>query len=203
MTSDGLVRVDHHDEKGGHHYLSPEGQRILSVSDVLSIGGITDYSGIPPEVLQRAANRGIMVHLACEDLDRGRPDWWSDDQEIAPRVQAYEAWKKDSGFKVTHSEHLVWNQYWGYAGTVDRIGTIDDDVVVIDLKATSKIYPWTALQVAAYAMACEASRRMAVWLKPDGKFKQIEYSGGNDMAVFLGALAVAKWKVQNGLWKTA
>src|SRR5262249_38333365 len=112
LVKDGnniLVKVEHHDEKGGHHYLGSQGERILSVSEILQHSGIASYDGIPEATLRKAANRGIMVHTACEDVDKKLPNWWADDEELKPRVSAYKNWIKDSGFIVQESEGLLYD----------------------------------------------------------------------------------------------
>lgn len=193
-----LIRINHDD--GGHHY-AVDGVRILSVSEVLEISGVSNYSGIPEDNLRRAANRGIAIHMACDDIDKGRADWWSDDEEIRPRVNAYAEWVKDTGFEVLHSEYSVWNEELQFAGTPDKIGAIKGEIVIVDIKATSKVYPWTALQLAAYEICYPCRRRLVVWLKPNGRYKEIEYQDCVDYPTFLAALQLARWKVKHGLWR--
>ena len=47
------------------------GVRLPSVTEVLSIAGLTDFSGVPPGVLEKARVRGTQVHEITEWIDDG------------------------------------------------------------------------------------------------------------------------------------
>lgn len=192
-------------EPDGHEYFL-NGQRVPGVGEILRSSGIISYSGIPEYVIERAANRGIAVHQACDDLDHGRPDWWSDDPELGFRVNAWKQFKQDTGFEIELSEHVVYSSRWNYAGTIDRAGMIRRGSitlpVVLDIKATWKLNPWTAIQLAAYAEALIGFKyarvqRMIVHLKPKGGYEVVECNNDEDREIFLGAVRLSKWKAAN------
>jgi hypothetical protein len=89
----------------------------------------------------------------------------------------------------------------GYAGTVDRWGTLQGDLVVVDLK-TGTVPPWAPLQLVAYARLpldgqALRRRRLVVHLLPTGRYALREYpvvNFGRDERIFLSALAIAQWK---------
>src|ERR1700675_985366 len=54
----------------GHIYRTDDGVIVPSVSQVLTLAGISDMSGIPQHVLDRARAIGTAVHQACEYLDQ-------------------------------------------------------------------------------------------------------------------------------------
>lgn len=194
-------------EPDGHEYRDRIGRIVVGVGEILRDVGIIEYAGIPEHVIQRAANRGIAVHQACEDLDLGRPDWWSDDPELGFRVKAWADFKRDTGFSIELSEHVVYSKRWDYAGTIDRAGMIRLPggvwvPVVLDIKATWSLNPWTKIQLAGYAEALEGLkytqvRRLIVHLKPKGGYEVVDCKDEEDRDVFLGALRVSRWRKAN------
>ena len=89
----------------------------------------------------------------------------------------------------------------GYAGTVDRWGTIQGDAVVVDVK-TGAVPSWAPLQLVAYARLplggpSARRRRIVLQLRPTGQYRIHEYpivNFGRDERIFLSALAIAHWK---------
>lgn len=192
-----------HVEPDGHEYRL-DGVKVLSVSEILKYAGLVDYSHIPAKNLERAAHRGTAIHLACEDLDRGRPDWWSDDPELAPRVKAWADFKQHYGFKFSSDciEYKFFNETYGYAGTIDRFGLVGSRESVVEIKSSTKVYPWTAIQLMAYACGINKgfSWRVAVQLLPTGQYKLHVFDDTQgDTNAWTGAMYIAKWKQENGL----
>ena len=69
----------------------------------------------------------------------------------------YEEWRRSANLSVTLVEQVVYSRRYGYAGTMDFAGEIDNDaqriVVLGDFKTGKAIYGEAHLQVAAYAHA--------------------------------------------------
>jgi hypothetical protein len=82
--------------------------------------------------------------------------------------------------KWTQVEYPVYNVIGGYAGTLDRMGTIDGQRAIVDIKTTSSMDRASkislATQLVGYDMASfamghpEAAIRLGVQLKSDGTY---------------------------------
>ena len=172
-------------------------RELVSVTQILREAGVLDTTWYTDP----ARDRGTAVHRAAEALDRdGVPD--DGPSNIAPYVSAYRQFLQDAR-PVWHGiEAPVMDRCLGYAGTIDRWGTVQGDPVVVELK-TGTIPSWAPLQLVAYARLAlgdpggRRQRRLVVQLLPTGRYGVREYplvNFGRDERVFLAALAVAQWK---------
>lgn len=189
-------------DDGGHAYIL-DGKRVPGVSDILDLAGLVDYGMVSEERLEIARNRGREVHKACEDLDRGINDWWSEDPELGGYVEGYKLFKKEFQFQPVEVEQPHYHGIHNYAGQPDRRGhCLRRSVTVkaiVDLKAVCRVQPCTMVQLAAYALFYpdfEQLNRMAVRLKPDGRYELVEPEDSmtHDLQLFFSALNVARWR---------
>ncbi len=142
------------------------------VTAVLQATGITDFSKIPngPFYLERGGD----VHLLCEDIDRGNPDWWSDG-DLAGYAAAYQLFKTETGFVPDLIEHPVYNEKRRYKGTLDRTGKFPSRKLKAlgDIKS-GFVADWVRLQTAAY-LDCipepDSYERFGLSLSKTGKYK--------------------------------
>lgn len=157
-------------EKENHIYRW-NGQAVPSVSEI--IRPIIQYSGsIPDGVLEAAADRGHEIHQACEDIDKGE---FYDPKEHDSYVEAYQEWKRSLECSFVQIESPLYSEFYGYAGTPDRIAMIKDRPVVIDIKSTVKIEKHSLVQLTAYS---ELFREFAkLKSKPDGYILQLKKNG--------------------------
>jgi hypothetical protein len=105
---------------------------------------------------ERAADRGTLVHLLCEVLER-------DEVPEIPQgyegfVRAFNQWRSDFAPTFRHSETTVVTppRYGatGYAGRLDFIAQLQGgDVALVDIKIGKDVYPETSLQLTAYRQA--------------------------------------------------
>jgi len=177
-----------------------DGVRLPSVTEILSINGLSDFSKVPADVLETARARGVRVHEWLEWLDKGElADGEEPDEEIAGYIAAYSRFREASGFDTEWVEHVVINRAHSYVGTLDRAGKMNGDRVVIDLKTVSQVSKVTALQTAGYA-ACfdQPHKRYALQLKPTGKYTLHPYTDRNDKHDFLAAVRLTHWRLRNG-----
>lgn len=187
----------------GHIYRDGD-QVVPSVSQVLELSGIDDLRGVPRHNVRRAAARGQAVHMATQFLDQGKLDQHSVSPEIAGYVMGYEQFKRDTGFHPIAIEErgigAISGMKYGYC--IDRVGILEDELAIVDLKTASKVMPWWAIQTAGYADAIKHNgRRYSLHLAGDGKYDLIPYyEDGRDYEVWLAALNVAHWKLAHG-WK--
>jgi hypothetical protein len=189
--NDGPLRFDPVQHR---YWIGP--RELIAVTAVLDHAGLVDRTWYD----DASRTRGVAVHHAAEACDRGEPQ--IGDGPIAPYVSAYADFLRDAR-PVWHGiESPVADPTLGYAGTVDRFGTLHGDPVVVDLK-TGAVPPWAPLQLAAYARLLISDawptrrRRLVVQLLPTGRYSVREYpivNFGRDERVFLAALAVAQWK---------
>jgi hypothetical protein len=175
------------------------GVRIPSVTEVLDIAGLIDWSMVPPGVLEEAGERGHRVHEWLELLDQGFLDLEDEpDEDIAGFVGAYLRFKDETGFKPELIEHVVVNETYAYAGMLDRTGRLNGDRAMVDLKTVRQVNATTALQTAGYA-AClgNGHRRFALQLRPDGTYSLVPYTDRNDVHDFYAAVRLAHWRIKH------
>jgi hypothetical protein len=187
------------------HTYTVDGRIVPSVTQIIGAAGLVDYEGVPAWRLEEARWRGSAVHQACWYLDQQDLDWSTVNEQHRGYLDAWEAFQQDSGFQIRAIEQRLFNPIQGYAGTADRFGLLPVgqregvyDEAVIDLK-TGELQPGAAIQLAAYAMCCPEPfklRRLAVRLKPDGRYVVKEYENRlmRDFQVFQHALAIWRWK---------
>ncbi len=173
-----------------------DGNLVPGVTSVLA--PITDYSMVPRDVLEKASRFGKIVHHATALLDEGLLDPTS----ISPVVQPYlDAW---TNFCIDHScvwedvEKPMYSIDMGFAGTPDRIGIIDDEEGVVDIKTTYQLMPSVGPQLAAYSHLKFGNKstlkaRWGVKLNEDGTYLAHRYHDGNDLATFASCLTLHRF----------
>jgi hypothetical protein len=169
-------------------------ERIPGVTTILK--PLNDFSRIDPAVLAAAAARGTAAHLATELDDEGDLDEASVHETVRPYLDAWRLFKRDTGAVVISSEQRVFHSFHKYAGTLDRVLSIDGDKYLIDLKTSVQISPATGPQTSAYLAAlgdATVIRRGVVQLKADGSYKFVKLGDPNDLAVFLSCLTVHRF----------
>lgn len=184
-----------------HIYTTDKGEIVPSVSQVLALAGISDVSGIPAHILDRASAIGTAVHQACEYLDHNDLDLDSLDPLIVGYVVGYQKFKEDTGFIPELIEHRMITKQGGiaYGMCVDRTGTIKNSKVLLDIKTSAKPQSSWAIQTAAYECALDGVReRLVVQVTKDGKYSKILFTSNADYVVWQSALTVADWKLRNG-----
>jgi hypothetical protein len=193
----------------GHQY-ECDGRSIPSVTQVLALSGISDVSRIPPHILERAAAIGTAVHVACELLDQDDLDLESVDPQLTGYVLAYQKFRVETGFVPELVEHravgVLSGLYYGFC--VDRLGYLNGERIILDLKTSSKPYPSWPIQTVAYALGlgCGEVRRAAVKLAKDGSYQLLEHADVHDAHTWEAALAVAHWRLahrENGKMQLA
>lgn len=176
------------------------GDRVLpSVTQV--IGPLTDWSQVPPDVLERKRRFGTAVHKACELDDLGQLDEGGTHPEVMARVRAWRAYLAASHARVTAVEAELRNHHprLGFAGTPDRLVEIDGESWLVDIKSSDLASRSWGVQLAGYQLLLEGTsytinRRASVRLKEDGDFRVDVFRNPNDELCFRACLAVHQWK---------
>lgn len=110
-----------------HCYLNDKGDELIGVTSLMKKHGLgADYSGIPQDVLERAAERGSRVHRLLEDYDNGKA------VEDCPILQSY----KSLGLQVAASEYLI-SDNRTVASSIDKVL---EDCSLVDIKTTSELH---------------------------------------------------------------
>ena len=161
---------------------------------------LQDLSHIPPDVLRAAGNRGTAVHKACELADLGTLDYGALDPALFPYVEAWERFKAETKFVPIRVEARVHSEVYGYAGTLDRIGSMNYRETLIDIKS-GEVYPSAGVQLAAYNKAALERGliagllpRYAVQLRDDGTYSLHPFTDSVDFNVFAAALQIYHFK---------
>lgn len=194
-----------------------DGKRVISVTEILNTAGLIDFTAVPPDRLEYAAQRGRMAHGITAEIDKGGSVMSMaevlqeyldspDSEPVAPYVEAYLRFKEETGFQPVQIEHVVISELHQFAGTLDRIGVLNGEGALIDLKCAATIAPWVALQTAGYHLAFEQQegelypqmRRFALRLKPDGTYNLVRFRSPSDRGDFLAARRMAAWQLKHG-----
>ena len=141
----------------------------------------SERSAINPAVLAQAARRGTLVHEYTESIDYGIPLEEIDiEPELAGYVQAWLRFKRDWLFTPLHIEKPLYDAEAGYAGRIDRIGTVNGNLGIVDVKTTTSFDRLAkialACQLAGYEWLCMADLisnpcpKYGVQLKKDGTY---------------------------------
>lgn len=193
-----------------HSYWTEDGVRIPSITQVLRLTGLVDYSGIDPAVLENAARRGSEVHeLAAAKNQYGEVDesWITD--ETRPYFSAYLNFLNDTGFTPDHAwiEQAIIATIGGMklGITPDVHGKLGRDLWIIEFKTTATVMDGTSIQTAAQELAVLNSnhvgrcRRGVLQLKKDGKYKLHHHTNhSEDEADLIGALRVVWRRIRSG-----
>lgn len=179
------------------HQYKADGLVIPSVTQVLKAVGLVNFDFVPADVLQAAADKGTKVHQTTELFDKGVLD----EERLHPILQNYlNSWKKfrtELQFDPIEIESLKVHELYRYAGTLDRVGTINKNKkVLIDIKTGVKDKSHS-VQTAAYKLLYDQKlspkekikERFIVYLSEDG-YKIELNEDQNDERVFLAALTL-------------
>ncbi len=185
------------DEASHTYYFG--GQLVPGVTSILT--PLTDFSRVPPAVLEAASNFGKAVHLACELDDLGTLDEASLDPALAPYLAAWRKFSDDHQVQWDLIEQPVYHATMRYAGTPDRFGLVNGVRTVVDIKSTAQLYPAVGPQLAAYAQAKMEpyAQRIAVQLKADGTYVPKTYKDPTDWPVFASLLTLRTWCKQHSI----
>ncbi len=172
------------DEK--HRYIL-DGKRILSVTQVLVKSGIikTDFFS------DYACECGSKIHEAINLYDIDDLYEPALRHDVVPYLDQWKKFKNESGFVVLESEQVVYSKKYGYIGTYDKVGLLNDRPILLDFKSGAS-HAWHGLQLAAYRQAlieCDGPKCRRFTLVSDGeKYKLHEHKSSDDFSKFAAAL---------------
>ena len=161
-----------------HRYFL-KGKELRGITDMLQrqvFPGM--YANIPQFVLNRAAERGTMIHESIELLDSG-----FEPKETTQELESYKRIKHDNGLKTLENEYLVTDGE-NFASAIDLVFTNGEkNVILADIKTTSvlnKEYVRWQLSIYAYLFELQnidlkVNKLHALWLRGDkSEFVEVE-----------------------------
>lgn len=156
------------------HTYRLNGLVIPSVSAIMAPLSAAKYEGISRRTLDKAADKGTEVHNAIENWIK----FGIEDISAANRgyFDAFLKWWELNKPVVVGSENRLYHKIMRYAGTVDLICYIEDQLHLIDYKSTYVVSDMTCgVQLEAYEKAAAThgihiERKKILHLKKDGKY---------------------------------
>lgn len=152
-----------------NHTYTFEGKQLSGITSLLDRQLFKDkYSGIPDEILKKAAERGTLVHQCCEMADEGFP-------VTSKEALNYLSLKAKHNLKIEESEYLV-SDNEHYASCIDKVYRYDEDIFFLgDIKTTyrlNKEYVMWQLSIYAYLFerqnpGASVASIFAIWLRGD------------------------------------
>jgi hypothetical protein len=182
------------------HTYTRNNRKVPSVTQILTpLYGDLRY--VSEDLLAYKSEIGQAVHKACELEALNLLDEETVVPPISLYLQQYRQFVRDTGFIAQDAELRVYSAL-GYAGTLDLIGILRGEKVLIDIKTTAQISPAVALQTAAYAAAYNeqkgvtpVNKRYALRLGEDfyrlHPYTVSQY--GTDLSTFVAFLRVHLW----------
>ena len=168
------------------HVYDLDGEELPSVSEITRFISRELYGEVNQYTLDRAAERGTNVHKLTEALDKYGS--CEADEELLPYLQAYVEFRSKHECEWTEIERSMFHPDLRYAGTLDRLGTVDGENIIMDIKTSSQIQTVAVTaQLTLYQMMCEANKikvdaLYVLQLKKDGKFTFREVIPDRDLA---------------------
>lgn len=161
------------------------------------------------ELIETAKKEYRRIKLAEADVGKAIHEWVSDwikgkkpemplDEKVVNGITAFLKFQKEHQIKWLESERVVYSRKHRFAGILDAVGKMGDDLVLFDFKSSNGIYPEMWFQVAGYQIAWEEEtgkrfdKKMLIRFgKDDGKFESLELGkDGKDKEVFLACLKI-------------
>ena len=153
---------------GKRHYVTPEGNKYISITSLLShlsAAGISQWRARVGEaeankISRQASSRGTRVHNICESYVKNQDgildDALPDAVEMFNSIQPF----LDRIDNVHVIEGALYSDELGLAGRTDLIAEFDGNLSVIDYKTSRKVKNWEMchayfMQGAFYAYAYE------------------------------------------------
>lgn len=161
-----------------HRYFL-NGKELRGITGMLKEQLFKDkYKDIPQFVLDRAAERGTMIHESIELLDSG-----FEPAESTPEIENYKRIKEEYGLKTIENEYIVTDGFH-FASGIDLVFTNGGkNIFLADIKTTSmldKEYVRWQLSIYAYLFELQnpelkVSKLYALWLRGDkSEFAEVE-----------------------------
>ncbi|MAK38062.1 MAG: hypothetical protein CMC15_18015 [Flavobacteriaceae bacterium] len=132
-------------------------------------------------MLKDAGETGTLLHILIEAHQRGLnvdPRDFTENQFVSAMkcFTGYLNWVNKVKFKPLASELILVDNEQRVAGTVDCVGKVGDDLVLIDWKTSKYLYKEHKIQVAQYVTMMEKSSNVDYYVMEGGKPKRLKHS---------------------------
>lgn len=179
------------------HTYWKDGRRVPGVTECLkSVGLMPGMEFVSDE----AVLYGTRVHRMIHFFNKGTLDLDTVTPDIAPALDAWRDFIRATGFVATSWERIVFDGILWVAGQYDIGGHFPDGTAGYGDIKSGQVKPWTALQVAGYAR-CSGhpyARRFGLSVA-SGAPRFQEFKEPNQPALFLSAVAIHNWKLNQGI----
>ena len=127
------------------------GKELPSVSKIMESISCHFYSDIPQMALDIACERGTQVHKAIYDYELF--DDYEIEEKYKPYFESYLQFKEDYKPEMLYQEKMLTNGE--FAGTIDYICKIDNEIWLVDHKTSKEIHEnLIAVQEYGYKELC-------------------------------------------------
>lgn len=177
------------------HYYKVRGKYIPSVSSVIRPIANMIYGDIDKDVLKKAADRGVEIHLAIEIYDITGAEVISD--EYRGYFDGYKRFRAEyPQLEVIANEYRVYEPTLWYAGTIDKLYRNKDNkkIILTDIKTSFAVEMCTVIpqltgyERAAAAHGIESAELRVLHLKNDGSYEFIEIKP--NIELFISCLSI-------------
>lgn len=193
-----------------HAYYDAGGKFVPSVTQIIGLVGLSDYSMVPKETLEAKRRIGHEVHALCADFDKDGfvdPSWASD--EARPYLDAYLSFREQRRFKpdIEKVEVPLIAEVCGFkfGVTPDAAGELDGHAAILERKCVAAPLASWAIQTAFQEFAlykssfCGRTQRFALQLKKDGKYKVDPHTNHKtDASRAIAALTIVWARIDSG-----
>ncbi len=169
----------------------------------------SNFDGVPPEVLEAAADRGQRVHTACHAYVMGLFD--NPGEDAQGYVDGFKAWfdrRVDDvfGAEIELKSQSGFDCFSGVVGHPDLIVKMkgEETLTLVDIKTPATLLRIWNVQLAAYKAlsfknGIDIDRMAILRLKPDGKsiFTEVKDDSGHYINGFIKAYDA--WKFFHNL----
>lgn len=135
-----------------HLYRDAEGRVVPSVTQALKATGWINFDHIHPTVLERKRQLGTLVHKAAELLDKGYIGDYEIPDEVWDYLAGYTHFLQDTGFEASLIEERQLGELHGmvYGMQPDRMGELNGELHMLELKCGAASHPAWGVQLAGY-----------------------------------------------------
>ena len=132
-------------------------------------------------MLKDAGEIGTLLHILIEAHQRGfdvDPRDFTENQFVSAMkcFTGYLNWANKVKFKALASEVILVDNTQRVAGTVDCVGKVGDDLVLIDWKTSKYLYKEHKIQVAQYVTMMEKAENVDYYVMERGAPKKLKQS---------------------------
>lgn len=185
-----------------HQYFVDGVEKIFPSKVLKELHLTKEYGAIDPAVVENASMRGSAVHKLLEYKTKGELDRYEIPEELGPYLEAHKRFLQETKFipDPKACELKLYSAHHDYCCTLDIVGVLDGEIVVIDYKTSSAHDKAVELQTAAQFIAYNewhqmrpAMKRFSLQLRKNGKYTLRDHS---DVSAFLwlDALKLYRWK---------